>query len=280
MPQVSRRISVRPAPDRMSGADRTTTLLLGDEQPLIRQGVRAVFDGDPAFRIQGEASDGDALLELARRHRPDAVLMDTALPGPDIIDTVHCLVTDHPGNIAVTLLTSERDLTDGWVLSAVRAGVRGFLFKWGEPEEILSCVREVTSGGFAMSADIISQILRALHCPYGPTAPRPRGDISLLTPREMQVFLLVAQGLTNQQISGTLILSDATVKTHFHRVCRKLALRNRVDAVILAYELGIAGSRNVHHSVGPRAKTTEIIKAALHSQPTADEHGEMTMSPA
>ena len=255
MRDVSGAVTTGAARDRVFQRDTPTTVLLGDEQPLMRRGIRAIVDGDPAFRVQGEASDGHTVLELARKHRPDVVLLDAALPGPDILDTVHRLVNDHSRPVAVALLTSERRLTDGWVLGAARAGVRGFLFKQGESEEILCGVREVARGGTVMSTEIVGQILRALRRTYRPAVQRPGADMSLLTPREMQIFLLVAQGLTNQQISGRLVLSEATVKSHFNRVCHKLALRNRVDAVILAYEMGIAGAVN-----GPRRSSLSIQK--------------------
>ncbi len=227
---------------RPSSGTSAVSLLLGDEQPLVRRGLRALFEADPAFRVQGEASNGHALLDLARAHRPDLVLMDATLPGPDTLDLVRTLVEDSPAPVTVVLLTSEGGLADGWVLGAARAGVRGFLFKRGSPEEIVSGVRDVARGGAAMSPGIVGQVLTALRGTHRSPAPRPSGELSLLTSREMQVFRLVAEGLTNQQIADVLVLSEATVKSHFNRICRKLALRNRVDAVILAYEMGIAGA--------------------------------------
>lgn len=223
-------------------ASATMTLLLADEQPLVRGGLRALFAATPSFRIEGEAENGDALVELARLHAPDVVLMDAALPGPRVLEVVRHLARDQPHPIGVVLLVSEQGPADTWVLEAARAGARGLLLKSGGQEAILSGVRDVAAGGIAMSTEFVSQILKALHSAYLPAAERPFGDISLLTPREMQVFRLVSQGLTNQQISNRLVLSEATVKSHFNRICHKLDLRNRVDAVILAYETGIAGS--------------------------------------
>ncbi|MFD4628388.1 LuxR C-terminal-related transcriptional regulator [Streptomyces sp. NPDC058284] len=216
--------------------------MLGDEQPLVRRGLRALFESDPAFRVQGEAANGASLLELANTHRPDMVLMDADLPGPDVLDVVRRLVGDrHDGSTGVVLLASEGGLADGCVLGAARAGVRGFLFK-RESSEIVSGVLDVARGGAAMSPGIVGQVLKALRRTHRPQALRPSGELALLTPREMQIFQLVAQGLTNQQIADVLVLSEATVKSHFNRICRKLALRNRVDAVILAYEMGVAGA--------------------------------------
>jgi len=241
MPQASARTRAQPTPERPpAAANHITTLLLGDEQPLIRRGIRALFDPEPAYHIQAEASDSNTLLRLAHAHQPDAILLDTALPGPDIIDTVHQLTTQHPHHTPVVLLAHHHP-GNNWLLGAVRAGARGLLSKQAPPEEILAAVHQVTHGGYAMNTHTVNQILTALHRPH---PPRPHHDISLLTRREKQVLLLVAQGLTNQQISHALVLSDATVKSHFHRVCHKLALRNRVDAVILAYETGLA---ETHH---------------------------------
>ncbi|WP_338146428.1 response regulator transcription factor [Streptomyces boncukensis] len=218
-------------------------LLLGDEQPLVRRGLRALFENDPGFRVQGEASNGTSLLELAEAHRPEMVLMDAELPGPDLLDVVRRLVGNRAdgGSPGVMLLASESGLADGRVLGAARAGVRGFLFK-RESSEIVSGARDVARGGAAMSPGIVVQVLQALRCTHRPAALRSSGELALLTPRELQIFQLVAQGLTNQQIADVLVLSEATVKSHFNRICRKLALRNRVDAVILAYEMGVAGS--------------------------------------
>ncbi|QES39515.1 DNA-binding response regulator [Streptomyces venezuelae] len=229
----------RPRPGVRNGRIK---LLLGDEQPLVRRGLRALFENDPAFRVQGEAANGASLLELASTHRPDMVLMDADLPGPDLLDVVRRLVGDRlDGSTGVVLLASEGGLADGSVLGAARAGVRGFLFK-RESSEIVSGVRDVAWGGAAMSPGIVGQVLKALRRTHRLDALRPSGELALLTPREMQIFQLVAQGLTNQQIADVLVLSEATVKSHFNRICRKLALRNRVDAVILAYEMGVAGA--------------------------------------
>ncbi|MGK5637213.1 LuxR C-terminal-related transcriptional regulator [Streptomyces sp. URMC 126] len=240
------RCTARPA-DRgpgggSGGGGRRFGLLLGDEQPLVRRGLRALFEADPAFHVQGEAGNGDTLLEQARIHRPDVVLMDADLPGPDVLGVARRLVEDHTGRCAgVVLLTSATGLTESRILGAARAGVRGFLHKRESSEEIVAGVRSVARGGVAMSEHIVGQVLAALRCDHPAAALRPAGELALLTPRELQIFRLVAQGLTNQQIADVLVLSEATVKSHFNRICRKLALRNRVDAVILAYEIGVAG---------------------------------------
>lgn len=227
---------------RLGARNGHIRLLLGDEQPLVRRGLRALFESDPTFRVQGEAANGTTLLELASAHRPDLVLMDADLPGPHVLDVVRRLVGDQvDGSAGVVLLASEGGLGDGSVLGAARAGVRGFLLK-RESSEIVSGVRDVARGGAAMSPGIVDQVLKALRRTHRQAALRPSGELALLTPREMQIFQLVAQGLTNQQIADVLVLSEATVKSHFNRICRKLALRNRVDAVILAYEMGVAGA--------------------------------------
>ncbi|MBD3003656.1 response regulator transcription factor [Streptomyces sp. 5-10] len=228
----------------------TSRLLIGDGQPLLRRGLRALFECEPAFRVQGEAGDGRALLGLARAHRPDVVLMDADLPGPDALDVARQLVEDRSGDRfgVVLLMSSETGLTDGRVLDAAQAGVRGFLHKEEPSETIVSGVRDVARGGVAMRPGVVGQVLRALRGTDRPAAPRPTGELALLTPRELQIFRLVAQGLTNQQIAHALVLSEATVKSHFNRICRKLALRNRVDAVILAYEVGVAGTIAEHRS--------------------------------
>ena len=241
--------AVRAARRRLHRGNTTTTLLLGDAHPAARHALRALFDGDPAFRVRGDAGNGHALLRLARERRPDVVVMDADLPGPHLLDVVRRLVEDQALPLDVVLLVSERGLADGRVLGAARAGVRGFLCRGQRPQEIVSGVREVAGGGIAVSPDVVGQLLDALRGAPEPAPARDRADVSRLTPRERQVFRLVAQGLTNQQISHVLVLSEGTVKSYFNRVCHKLALRNRVDAVILAYETGIVGTLTGHHSM-------------------------------
>ncbi|MFC5220492.1 LuxR C-terminal-related transcriptional regulator [Streptomyces coerulescens] len=234
--------AIRPAQLRPTASRLGTGLLLADEQPLVRRGLRALFESEPAFRVQGEAGNGTSLLELARAHQPDVVVMDVCLPGPDILDVVRSLVEDAQEPPAVVLLASEESPAGNWVLGAARIGVRGFLFKRDSSEEIVSGVKDVATGGAAMSPGIVGQVLTALRRTPGATAARPSRELSQLTRRETQVFQMIAQGLTNQQIADVLVLSEATVKSHFNRICRKLVLRNRVDAVILAYETGLAGT--------------------------------------
>ncbi|WP_019545176.1 LuxR C-terminal-related transcriptional regulator [Streptomyces sulphureus] len=232
---------------RSAAGDLSVGLVLADEQPLVRRGLRALFESDAAFQVKGEADNGSSLLEAARVHRPDVVVMDARLPGPDILEVVRRLVEDAPEPVAVVLLAAEGGLDDNWVPAAARVGARGFLFKHGSSEKIVSGVRDVAEGGAAMSPGIVGQVLKVLRdTTHRAAAPRPCAELSQLTRREMQVFQMVAQGLTNQQIADVLVLSEATVKSHFNRICRKLALRNRVDAVILAYERGVAGGMAEH----------------------------------
>ncbi|MFB9368360.1 LuxR C-terminal-related transcriptional regulator [Kitasatospora albolonga] len=233
----------------------TSTLLLGDEHPLIRRGIRAVLDGDPSFRVLGEAADGHALLGLAHRHRPDVVLLDAALPGPDVLDTVHHLAGSSPRGTAVALLVPDHGLTDDWTLNAARAGARAFLPKYQSPGQLLSAVKGIARGNTVIGTRTVDQLLTALRRTYRPVPTPPQADISQLTPRERQVFDLIAQGLTNQQISHALTLTEGTVKSHFNRICHKLALRNRVDAVILAYESGLGtAATGVGAGPGDRAR--------------------------
>ncbi|MEV6395084.1 response regulator transcription factor [Streptomyces sp. NPDC051907] len=217
-------------------------IVLADEQPLVRRGLRALFEGDRSFLVVGEAADGAALLELARQHRPDVVLMDADLPGPDVLDVVRSLCDVEPGNCAdVVLLAADGEPTQERALGAIRAGVRGFLYKQ-DSDGIVSGVRTVTEGGVAVAPSLVVQALAGLRCNCQTTARRTPDELDLLTPRELEIYRLVAKGMTNQQIADVLVLSEATVKSHFNRICRKLSLRNRVDAVILAYEIGVVGA--------------------------------------
>ncbi|WP_329223623.1 response regulator transcription factor [Streptomyces sp. NBC_01485] len=230
-------------------ADAATTLLLAAE-PAARGRLRAALDGVGGFRTVGEADDGHGLLRLARERRPGLVLMDAALPGPDALEVVHRLARESSRPCGVVLIVSGAVTEGSWVLGAARAGVRGFLREGQCPQEVLSAVREVAAGGITVGPDIVGQMLDALRDSHRPAPRQPHAGLSLLTPRERQVFRLVARGLTNQQISDALVLSEGTVKSYFNRVCHKLDLRNRVDAVILAYESGIAGAMLENHPAG------------------------------
>ena len=215
----------------MSGAYR---ILLCDDQELIRMGLRMVIDSQPDLTVVGEAADGHTALELGSELRPDLVLMDVRMPGVDGLTATRklCAGPDAPKVLVVTTF----DL-DEYAYGALRAGASGFLVKDTLGEEILVTVRAVLRGDVMMGPSVIRRLVERFVLPAASTAPDERLD--LLTGREREVLTLVARGLSNQEIAARLFLGETTVKTHLGRILGKLELRDRVHAVIFAYESGL-----------------------------------------
>ncbi len=209
-------------------------VLIADDQQLVRAGFRAILETRPDITVVGEAGDGLAAVDLARRRRPDVVLMDIRMPGMDGIEATRRILEVNDG-IAVLMLTTF-DL-DEYVYDALRAGASGFLLKDVPAEELIEAVRIVAAGD-ALIAPAITKRLLARFARSAP--PRvPDAGLAQLTPREREVLGLVARGLSNAEIAAELVLSEATVKTHVKRLLSKLGLRDRVQAVVLAYETGL-----------------------------------------
>ena len=213
----------------------TTTVLLVDDQPLLRKGFRMVLEEEDGIDVVGEASDGAAALALASRCHPDVVVMDVRMPGMDGIEAAAHLI--RAGSRAKILMLTTFDL-DQYVYRAMRAGASGFLLKDASRGQLATAVRTV-SAGEALLAPSITRRLVEDFC----RRPAPDGAdakaTNQLTVRELDVVKLVAKGLSNAEIAGRLYLSDATVKSHIARVLAKLGLRDRVQIVVLAYETGI-----------------------------------------
>jgi DNA-binding NarL/FixJ family response regulator len=210
------------------------TVLIADDQALVRAGFRAILEARPGISVVGEAGDGLAAIDLARRRHPDVVLMDIQMPGVDGIAAARTIVEEDP-SVAVLMLTTF-DL-DEYVYDALRAGASGFLLKDVVPEQLIEAVF-VIAGGDALIAPAITKRLISRFARNAP--PRlPPAHVGELTPREREVLALVARGLSNAEIATELVLSEATVKTHVKRLLSKLGLRDRVQAVVLAYETGL-----------------------------------------
>jgi DNA-binding NarL/FixJ family response regulator len=209
-------------------------VLIADDQQLVRAGFRAILETRPDITVIGEAGDGLAAVDLARRRRPDVVLMDIRMPGMDGIEAARRVLEVDDG-IGVLMLTTF-DL-DEYIYDALRAGASGFLLKDVPAEELIEAVRIVAAGD-ALIAPAITKRLLARFARSAP--PRvPDAGLAQLTPRESEVLGLVARGLSNAEIAAELVLSEATVKTHVKRLLSKLGLRDRVQAVVLAYETGL-----------------------------------------
>ena len=208
-------------------------VLIADDQALVRAGFRKLLESAPGIEVVGEAADGAEAVEQARRWRPDVVLMDIRMPRLDGIEATRRLAGDE---LRVLILTTFG--LDEYVYEALRAGASGFMLKDAPPEELLAAIEVVARGDAliapAVTRAVIAELVRRSP-PQRPPAPR----LDELTAREREVLELLARGLSNAEIAARLVVSDGTVKTHVAHVLAKLRLRDRVQAVILAYEAGV-----------------------------------------
>lgn len=213
-------------------------ILLVDDQPLLRTGFRMILSAEPDFRVVGEASDGSRAVELGRQLKPDVVLMDIRMPGMDGIEATRRLAGPGVEDPLKVLILTTFDL-DEYVMEALRAGASGFLLKDAPPDDLVDAIRIVAGGDALLAPSVTRRLLDqfASMLPAAATSRKPA--LAELTERELEVLKLVARGLSNAEIAGTLVVSETTVKTHVSRVLSKLDLRDRVQAVILAYEVGL-----------------------------------------
>lgn len=211
-------------------------VLICDDQPLVRAGVRTLLSTQPDIEIVGEASDGAAAIAAAGRVRPDVVLMDVRMPGTDGITATSRITGGDQAPRVLILTTYDQD---EYVFDALAAGASGFLLKDARPEDLISGIRSVAAGD-ALLAPSVTRRLIGLFAHDRPAPSRRTVDpVGLLTNREREVLQLVARGLSNLDIATTLHITDHTVKTHVANLLNKLGLRDRVHAVIFAYEHGI-----------------------------------------
>ncbi|GAA4254807.1 response regulator transcription factor [Dactylosporangium darangshiense] len=208
-------------------------VVIADDQRMVRAGLRMVIETEPDMAVVGEAGDGVEAVALARRLRPDVVLMDIAMPRQDgLAATRALLATPSPPRI-VALTTFD---TDENLYNALRAGASGFLLKVSSPEHLLAAIRAVSSGEALLDPAVTTRVIAAF---AGGPGPRPPAELGELTAREADVLRLMARGLSNAEIAAALAVGEATVKTHVARVLMKLGLRDRVQAVVFAYESGL-----------------------------------------
>jgi DNA-binding NarL/FixJ family response regulator len=214
-----------------------------DDQALVRDGLRVQLGLTSDIHIVGEASDGEQAVALARRERPDVMLMDVRMPVLDGIEATRRIVAD-PATAGVRVLILTTFDLDENVYAALSAGASGFLLKDATPAEIVHAVRVIAGGESLLAPAITSRLVREFA--RRPTAGRPRDDLlASLTEREVEVLALVAQGLSNAELADRLVVSHATAKTHVSRILTKLGLRDRAQLVVAAYEAGLVvpGSR-------------------------------------
>jgi DNA-binding NarL/FixJ family response regulator len=213
---------------------------LVDDQELVRNGLRMILEGEPDFQVVGEEADGAAAVELASRTQPDVLLMDVQMPGKNGLVAVREIV-ELGGRTRVLMLTTF-DL-DEYVYEAMRAGAAGFLLKDMSGEEIVSAVRQAARGSDALLAPAVTRrLIERFASSPGAIRAKPAA-LDELTSREVEVLQLVARGLSNSEIAERLSIAETTVKTHVARVLMKLDLRDRIQAVIFAYENGLIGGR-------------------------------------
>jgi DNA-binding NarL/FixJ family response regulator len=225
----------------------TLRLLLVDDQALVRSGFRMLVEAQPGMEVVGEAADGHEAVAEARRTRPDVVLMDIRMPRMDGIEATRLITEADPPLGCKVLILTTYDL-DEYVFRGLRAGASGFLLKDVAPEELVKAIRIVAEGESLLSPSVTRRLIEEfVHTPDAAATLPP--EFASLTERENEVFILMGKGLANREIAERLFLSMATVKTHVNRVFSKLRLRDRAQAVVLAYETGIVRPREAESAL-------------------------------
>jgi len=212
-----------------------TRVLIADDDDLMRAGLAAVLSSDPSIEVVGEASTGQEAVEGARRLRPEVVLMDVRMPDLDGIAATAALAGSGSSSRVLILTTFEQD---DYVFGALRAGASGFLLKRTRPEELIAAVHTVAAGEALLSPSVTRRVIDRV-AGDRPTVAPDAPPVEELTPREREVLELIAQGLSNAEIAAELTVEESTVKTHVKRILMKLGLRDRVQAVIFAYQTGV-----------------------------------------
>jgi DNA-binding NarL/FixJ family response regulator len=211
------------------------SVLLVDDDDLMRAGLKAVLSSDSRIDVVGEAPDGRAAIVSVRTHQPDLVLMDVRMPDLDGIAATREILAGSTETKIVILTTFE---DDDYIFGALNAGASGFLLKRTSPEELLAAIHTVAAGDSLLSPSVTRTVIERMAHRF---APHLAGadQLNELTPREREVLSLIARGLSNNEIAGHLVIEESTVKTHVRRILMKLRLRDRVQAVIFAYESGL-----------------------------------------
>jgi DNA-binding NarL/FixJ family response regulator len=213
----------------------TIRVALADDQALVRAGFRMIVQSQPNMAVAGEAADGQEAIDLVRREHPDVILMDIRMPRMDGIEATRQIAR----TTRVVILTTYE--LDEYVFDALAAGASGFLLKAAPPEQLIHAIEVVADGNALLDASVTRRLIEEFVKRPQPALKRPK-EIATLTERELEVLKELARGFTNAEIAGRLHVSETTVKTHVAHVLDKLGLRDRVQAVIVAYEAGLAGS--------------------------------------
>jgi DNA-binding NarL/FixJ family response regulator len=213
-------------------------VLLADDQAMVRAGFRLILESEPDIEVVGEADDGAQAVAAARALRPDVTLMDIQMPVLDGLAATRLLIAGKDEQVTriLILTTFERD---EYVFAALRAGASGFLLKNAPPEDLIQAVQVVAAGDALLAPSITRRIIEEFARQPSPVVAAPAAELQRLTERELETLHLLAQGLTNAEIAARLFVGEATVKTHVSNVLAKLDLRDRVQAVVFAYESGL-----------------------------------------
>jgi DNA-binding NarL/FixJ family response regulator len=224
--------------DAVPALDEAVRILLVDDQALVRLGFRMVLEAEPDLQVVGEAADGAEAIRLAVDTRPDVILMDVRMPTLDGIEATRRIVAANPAARIIILTTFD---LDEYAFGGLRAGASGFLLKDARPSELTAAIRAVATGDAAVSGRVTRAMLELFADRLPATSGAPAGvdPAAALTPREREILLAMADGLTNGEIGAKFFLTESTVKTHVGRVLSKLQLRDRVHAVIFAYDNGL-----------------------------------------
>jgi DNA-binding NarL/FixJ family response regulator len=218
-----------------------TRVLLVDDQALVRSGFRMILSVEPDLEVVGEAADGAEAVRVARAERPDVILMDVQMPGTDGIEATRQVVAEDLAKVVI-LTTFDRD---DYLFDALDAGASGFLLKNAEPEALVDAVRAVAGGHALLAPEVTKRVIARMTAGDAREAaaqqaqPAPPPGLDLLTEREREVLVLVAEGLSNAEVAARLVVGEATVKTHVSNVLAKLHLRDRVQAVVWAHRAGL-----------------------------------------
>jgi DNA-binding NarL/FixJ family response regulator len=212
------------------------SVLLADDDELTRTGLRLIVQSDPDLTVVGEAADGLEAIHLTRALQPEVVVMDIRMPGVDGLEATRQIVQQTPDGPRILILTTFE--LDEYVFGALRAGASGFLLKRSSPEVLIEGIKVVAAGDGLLAPSVTRRLIQEFARQPDPPAP-PAAPLGALTQREREVLALVAAGLSNGELAARLYISEATVKTHVKRIMMKLGLRDRIQAVVLAYETGL-----------------------------------------
>ena len=223
-------------------------VVVADDQALVRAGFRMILQAQPHIGVVGEAEDGAQAITITREHDPDVVLMDIRMPGVDGLEATQRLLQGSQPRPRILMLTTFD--TDEYVYRALRAGASGFLLKTAPPARLIEAVRTIAAGEALLAPTVTRMLIESFvrRPPPGSVTP---SELAPLTEREVQVLTMAARGMSNLEIARSLVVSEATVKSHINRIFAKLGIRDRVQAVVLAYETGLVTPGDnpaAHHS--------------------------------